>query len=117
MALPKKGSRNITVSDVAYRWMASGNDGWIDVYVELKNAKGPLLKAKFDYHTIEITQEDGSKLKQRFAVTPEIVRQTIELGLQEGWEPLNGKPIDLYHIDDRIELEKGLVNLLKKSES
>ena len=107
MALPKKGSRTITVGDCNYRWIASGNDGWIDLYIESKDTKGQLLKAKFDYHHKETKMTNGIGLKQQLVVTPDIVRQTIELGINQGWNPTNnGKSLDLHHIDDKIDWQK-----------
>lgn len=107
MALPKKGSRTIRVGDGDYRWIASGNDGWINLYIESKDTKGQLLKAKFDYHHRETKSTHGIGLKQQFVVTPDIVRQTIELGKREGWNPLKiGNPIDLDHIDDKVKWQK-----------
>jgi len=103
MALPKKGSRTIIVEDYNFRWMASGNDGWIDLYIEAKDTKGQLLKAKFYYHHKE-TKTERMGLKQQFVVTPDIVRQTIILGKKEGWNPKKiDKPINLHHIDNKIE--------------
>jgi hypothetical protein len=107
MALPKKGSRTIRVGDSDYRWMASGNDGWIDLYIEAEGLKGQPLKVKFDYHHIKIEKTDGISLKQQFVVTPDIVRQTIELGKKEGWEPQKkGKPFDLHHIDNKVNWQR-----------
>ena len=107
MSLPKKGSRTITVDDFIYRWMASGNDGWIDLYIELGHENGQPLKAKFDYHQEKTQKNDGVSLKQTFIVTPDIVRQTIQIGKREGWSPSKiGKPFDLQYIDDKINWKK-----------
>ena len=107
MSLPKKGSRIIKVGNIDYRWMASGNDGWIDLYIESEAANGQPLKVKFEYYHKEVKKIDGVALKQQFIVTPDIVRQTIELGMKEGWEPNKAvKPLDLHHIDDKIKGKK-----------
>ncbi len=109
MALPKKRSRLITVENQSYRWMVSGNDGWIDLYLELDDEKGKQLMAKFDYHHKEIKMNNGVSLKQQFAVTPDIVRQTIIYEKKNGWKPSEkGKPLDLHHIDDKIKTKKNL---------
>jgi len=43
MAMPKKGSRRISVADNFYRWKVTGNDGWIDLYVEDAERPGTVL--------------------------------------------------------------------------
>jgi len=107
MALPKKGSRLLTVEDSNYRWMATGNDGWIDLYIELDGAKGQQLMVKFDYRHREIKEADGVSPEQQFVVTPNIVRQTIIYGIENGWKPgENGKPLDLQHINHKITWKK-----------
>lgn len=107
MSLPKKGSRIISVGGFNYRWMASGNDGWIDLYIEAEGLKGQSLKVKFDYHHNEIKKSDGVSLKQQFVITPDIVRQTIELGIKEGWKPQEiGKPLNLHYIDTKVDWQK-----------
>ncbi|QNR24878.1 hypothetical protein [Croceimicrobium hydrocarbonivorans] len=107
MAIPKPGSRVITVEDQIYRWMASGNDGWIDLYIELDGEKGQRLMVKFDYHHKRIQTNDSVSLQQQFLVTPDIVRQTIDYGKKNGWKPSEkGKPLDLNHIDDKINWKK-----------
>jgi hypothetical protein len=107
MALPKTGSRVITVEEYNYRWMASGNDGWIDLYVELDGEKGQRLMVKFDYHHKRIQMNDSVSLQQQFVVTPDIVRQTIIYGKKNGWKPSEkGKPLDLHHIDDKVNWKK-----------
>ncbi len=101
MALPRKGLRKITVEDQDYHWIASGNDGWIDLFVESRDKGGRLLSAKFEYHHAE-----GDKgLQQQFVVTPGIVSQVILHGKSQGWNPEEkGKPFDLGQMDDKIEL-------------
>jgi hypothetical protein len=107
MTLPKKGSRIIRVGDFNYRWMVSGNDGWIDLFIESETTNGQLLKAKFNYNQSEVKKTDGVGLKQQFVVTPDIVKQIIELGKKEGWLPnKTAKPFDLHPIDDKINWQK-----------
>lgn len=102
MALPKRGSRVIVVEASTYRWMAAGNDGWIDLYVELDGVKGQQLQVKFDYHHTLLQMKDGVRLKQQFEVTPAIVRQAIMQGKKNGWKPNEkGKPLNLHHIDQQ----------------
>lgn len=92
MAFPNKKKRRITVDDQMYYWVASGNDGHIDLRVMVDNQGGQALRCCFDYH-----QEDhsppgsgGHSLVKQFVVTPHIVRQVIELALSRGWTPASG---------------------------
>ena len=107
MTLPKKGSRIISIGDFQYRWMASGNDGWIDLYVELDGGQGQGLAAKFDYHHEKYHFEKSIRLKQQFSLTPDIVKQTIELGKKLGWQPdEKGKALNLGHLDEKVTWKK-----------
>lgn len=70
---PRKVSRRIIVGNRDYRYMVTGNDGWIDLIVEALPSPGQKCHASFEY-------EDGS-------MTPSIVRQVIELALSDGCNP------------------------------
>ena len=107
MSLPKKGRRNITVGNSDYHWMASGNDGYIVVYVEKAEVKGQRLSARFKYHSAYQPPRDwGDRyFRQRMKVTPGIVRQVIELGLEQGWKPEEkGLTKNLGFLDTVIDL-------------
>lgn len=90
MALPKKGTRIISINDTTYRWMVTGNDMVIDVIIVQDQIKGQKLLGAFDYHN-EITLKNMAT--QNTQVTPEIIRKLIVLALKSGWEPgALGKP-------------------------
>ena len=92
MTLPKKGSRSISIDGCEFRYKVSGNDGWIDVLIELEAGRGQKLKAVFDYHT-ELSE--GGMRHQERKVTPSIIRQLIQHALSIGWQPEVGGEADL----------------------
>lgn len=89
MTLPKKGSRAITVDNVSYRWMVTGNDGVIDVIIEQQDMKGQKLLSCFMYHNTS----EGKDVPQKRQITPEAIKKLILYALDSGWEPnVQGKP-------------------------
>lgn len=87
MSLPKKGSRKIVVNEQSFRYIISGNDGYIAVIIEAENTKGQRLHVAFDYGTVAPAE-----------ITPAIIKKTIETGLQKGWKPFEkGKEL---HVSD-----------------
>lgn len=87
MSLPKTESRRLVVNGVAYRWMASGNDDCILLYVQLELPQGQLLIAHFDYDP-ERTEVGGDVWwRQRRQITPQTACQTVEAALRNGWQP------------------------------
>lgn len=91
--------------DQEYFWVASGNDGYIDLRA-MAIEGGQLLACTFGYHHRETPRSDGhTSLKQQFVVTPYIVRQVIEYGLTHDWKPLEcGPEMSLGSLDDKIDL-------------
>ncbi|MBC8111863.1 MAG: hypothetical protein H7Y04_12450 [Verrucomicrobia bacterium] len=110
MALPKKGLRKITVNNIRYGWSATGQDGGIGLSIIPLHHESQILIATFGYHSKEkaYQMKDGSIAfsdKQQFIITPFIVRQVIEYGLNSGWNPEKGKSIiNLGSMDDKIDL-------------
>ncbi|MBU2714135.1 hypothetical protein [Zooshikella harenae] len=105
----KKNKRKITVDKNKYYWSATGDDGWINLYIMNDIPNSPKLVCYFYYHQDEIEFEyDGKigvKLTNQFVITSYIVRQVIEYGLSKGWEPFKkGKDLRLGHIDEYIDL-------------
>ncbi len=105
----KKNKRKITVNENVYYWSATGNDGWISLCVMTDVPSSPKLICYFGYHHDEDEFEhDGLKgvhLTNQFVVTPYTVRQAIEYGLANGWQPSKkGKDLRMGHIDDKIDL-------------
>ncbi len=106
VAFSKKKKRRITVDGQEYEWVASGDDGWINLRVMVDIQGGQHLVCYFDYHQDRTRHEDGSvSLSCQFVVTSYIVRQTIEYGLAHGWRPLErGAELRLGHLDNKIDL-------------
>lgn len=89
MALPQKGSRRIVVEGVAYRWVATPNDGYISLVVERADDPGQRLGASFKYHDILQSAGAGAArvVGQRRSVSPGAVRAVILAALGRGWQP------------------------------
>ena len=94
MAMPKKGSRSITVDGVKYRWKASGNDGYLWLFVELWEQSASLLCLWFDdYEPTLVPQvcKDGTRgllhAKQGTIISSAVTAAAIRAGLRNGWEP------------------------------
>src|SRR5262245_56028592 len=101
MAFTKRDKRRIVVAGKQYWWVASGNDGGIDLRVLADAQCGQQLHCRFDYHH----DLAGNTLTNQLVVTPYIVRQAIELGLSHGWTPeLGGGELTLGYVDDRLDL-------------
>ncbi len=73
MGIATKGSSVITVHDAKYRWVVSGNDGFLDLVIETAEGHGQRLVIQLDYEMGQIT--------------PRFVRQLILTGLATGWTP------------------------------
>jgi hypothetical protein len=89
MGLASKGSSQIIVDDVVYRWVVSGNDNFLDLIIEHFDGDGQRLCVQFDYDYGDMT--------------PGGVRQLILAALHEGWTPTDrGKQLDFRLVDDRL---------------
>lgn len=110
MGLPKKGSRKILIDDVNYSYMISGNDGFIDLILELDDSRGQRLTVSFDYHHLQEEKktelgETYTSLTQTNQITPGVVRQAIHYGIENGWTPnQKSKEIRMNFIDDKVKL-------------
>jgi hypothetical protein len=72
-ASQKKRASVITVKDDRYRWVVSGNDGFLDLVIEHAEVPGQRLAIQMDYTIGQIT--------------PKFVRQMILTALESGWVP------------------------------
>ncbi len=105
----KKGKRTIVVENRKYYWSATGNDGYINLWIAAEVAGSPKLQCYFGYHQDEAAYEhagmEGTALSTQFVVTPYIVREAILYGLANGWDPsIVGKDLNLRHLDDKIDM-------------
>ena len=78
MALRKKGSRKITVNDTDYRWVVASDKKGIHLVIE--HAEQPGQRLVIAFYRVD---KDG----EATAVTPNHVKDLIEIGLQKGWQP------------------------------
>ena len=110
MGLPKKKNRQIKIGSATYRYMVSGNDDFINLIIELDAVKGQRFIATFDYHHLETsgktsTGEEVIALTQRNQITPSVVREVIEYGRKNGWQPEEpGREFRMNVIVDAIQL-------------
>src|SRR5258708_1499468 len=87
--MPRKAARQISIEGRTYRWRARYGHCWQDGYciplrlvVELGSPNpGQRLRATFRNGRNDIWHLEDQ------AVTPAVVRRTIEGGLQRGWRP------------------------------
>lgn len=97
MALPKKGSRTITVDGVTYRWMV-GKRSYTDahgvsalslsVVIEHAEQPGAMCRALFRGEALFAVPSLGFDDAQSISIKPGIVRQIIEHAHNKGWDPL-----------------------------
>jgi hypothetical protein len=97
MAMPKKGSRKIQIGNDWFRWKVTGNDGWIDLYVEDAEVPGSLLRGRFDYETTYKAEvcHDGTRslsMKQGTVVSSGAVELAVRAALEQGWQPRECQP-------------------------
>ncbi|MFG2072280.1 hypothetical protein SAMN05421874_101344 [Nonomuraea maritima] len=90
MAIPKKGSRLITVDDTVFRWRVrrkptycQGNSwGPMTFAVELADASGRVLLV-----SLPCSRPDAWWGERTMAVRPALVTATIRMALNHGWYP------------------------------
>ena len=89
MAIPKKGSRNITVSGKRFRWVVSIHNNTANLVVELADEPGQRLLAYFECRDLHICDENGEWKfhSQKQSITPASVRRLICHGLGNDWRP------------------------------
>ncbi len=99
MAMPKKKSRSITVAGTKYRWVASGNDGYLELFIELHENPASMFCLWFDdYEPTLVPEEyeDGTRslscAKQGTIISPAVVAAAIQAGLRSGWDPKARQP-------------------------
>lgn len=107
MARSSKGSRNITVEDVHYRWRATGNDGAIDLAIWPADLPHPGIYGMLSYDETK-TPEPGGVIghSAQLVITNRIVRRIIDYAVAErGFDPQQKvKQLDLGKLDGKIDL-------------
>ena len=78
MAVSKKGSRNISVEGYAFKWRATGNDGWITVVVWPDSNENSRAVATIEYHhDMKKINEGHFSSESQLVVTNRIIRELI----------------------------------------
>jgi hypothetical protein len=78
----------------------------IDLIICSANVSGQKLLARFDYHSIRLTTENSTLLKQDLSITPFIVRQVIHYGINSGWTPeRRASDLHLGFLDNKIDIK------------
>ncbi|GLX03010.1 hypothetical protein [Microtetraspora sp. NBRC 16547] len=106
MAMPKKGSRLITVADVVFRWRirhrptyCEGN-GWTPLSFSVEHATQPANVLKV---TLPCARPDNWLGERAIAVRPVLVESTIRRALDKGWAPdRRGRPFPLDITEDEL---------------
>lgn len=120
MAFPKKKSRKITVGGYPYYWICSRSGEYSEFrnnisVMAANSTNSKKLFANIDYASYGF---DGF---QSFPISPYIVKQVIELGIQKGYDPLHGNSdLNLGEVSDVIILNpetklKILLNMITKT--
>ena len=90
MAIPKKGSRPITVDGSDYRWLVrrkptySQANGWTPMTVAVSSA---VPRASSLGATLAVNRPDAWVDAQNKAITPGNVAKLIRLAVARGWNP------------------------------
>lgn len=93
MALPKKGTRSITVQQKTYRWgVSSAGQGMLVVTIQSAGEAGQLIRVymKADVPVMSAATEqagDSPLAQERRAIKPSDVEAIIAEAVQQGWEP------------------------------
>jgi hypothetical protein len=94
MAIPKKKSRKITVSDTQFRYICDadslGPKDWetpISIAVELLDS--PTSVAHFMIDGVVVYNLHGGT--SRMSITPKLTHELIEMALEKGWDPHSKK--------------------------
>lgn len=78
MAVSKKGSRNITVSDHDFKWRATGNDDGITILVWPVSNEDSLVVATVDYyHDMNKVAPGHYGSQSQLVVTNRMIRELI----------------------------------------
>lgn len=106
MAFTRKKKRRIVVDGYLLYWVATGDDGWINLSIMSDVEGAGLVLASFDYHHVQVPLPNGGfRLTDQFVITPYIAAQVARLALDEGWKPCEkGENLRLGPVDSRIDL-------------
>ncbi|MCO5995756.1 hypothetical protein [Actinoallomurus rhizosphaericola] len=95
MAMPKKGSRLITVDGTAYRWRVghkptySQSDSWAPLTFAVERAEEP---ASVLLVTLPCARPDNWQGERTIAVRPLLVSGCIRRSIEQGWDSRQAGP-------------------------
>lgn len=97
--LSKKKARRIVVDDQEYFWVATGQNGYLDLFVERNIPSSPKLTCVFDYGNENVA---GAK---QVAITPSVARRAIVRARELGWNPdAPGKDLRLQPGEHKLDI-------------
>lgn len=112
MARMRKGSRAITVSDVDYRWRATGNDGSIDVTIWPETQRGPTIETCFNYSETLSPAGSGhwTSNGDQIVITNRIIERVIKYATEtHNYDPTTQAPVlSLRWIEDFIRMDDAI---------
>ncbi|MFK7999327.1 MAG: hypothetical protein AB8H86_07000 [Polyangiales bacterium] len=101
--LSKKKARRIVVNELEYFWVATGQNGTIDLFVERNVPSSPKLVCVFGYGN-GYGNEGVSGAKQ-VAITPSVARRAIVRARELGWNPdAPGKDLRLKPDEHKLDI-------------
>lgn len=99
--LSKKKARRIVVGDQEYFWVATGQNGTIDLFIERNVPSSPKLVCVFDYGNEQVA---GAK---QVAITPSVARRAILRARELGWNPdAPGKDLRLQPGEHKLDIRR-----------
>ena len=106
----EKGSRNITVENIKFKWKVTGNDGFVTVVIWPVNEKNIKLIGTFAYHDEYEKNFDKDvyiKTRGQIIITNRVIRTIIEyIGVKE---ILNSKmPVNLGALECLYDINNAL---------
>ncbi|MEP0265992.1 hypothetical protein [Dokdonia sp.] len=106
MAFPKKKSRKIEVNGNPYYWICSRSGEYSEFRNNISVMAANITNSKKIFANIDYASYDFN-LFQCFPISPYIIKQIIELGIQKGYDPLNGdSDLNLGEVSDAIILNQ-----------
>ncbi|HEY1190855.1 MAG TPA: hypothetical protein VGE74_24705 [Gemmata sp.] len=101
-----KDMRRIVVNDIAYRWVARGDEGYIVITLSPANNAGSRIRGNMKYHETWLDCGNGvwRSAGDQIVITNRLVRRIIEYALAHcEYDPnVKGKELNLKVLDDVI---------------
>jgi hypothetical protein len=106
MAFPKKKSRKILVHGNSYYWICSRGGEYTEFQNNISVIAADVTNSKKLFANMNYASYGFDGLSC-FPISPYIIRQIIELGIQKGYDPLNGdSDLNLGEVSDAIILNQ-----------